>query len=247
MYPSRAYRRRHLPYCVVRCFRHGPVRPVSGRWLCRAGNRCSAYRRRRLFVRPAGIVWMTIHCFTGSMSTANGGVMGQTRVLARYGARARPGSRSFSKPDENGTPTTALLVTAVSMILVSFLPIVTPDAWTLAGFLGVFGYGLCYMFACGLLIYLRVKRPELERAFPLPACPRDSRHRHCSVCVGDRVLGYPGYRCRRGLVCGGCCLLLPGGTPFARKVSGGTGKRDGGFPSECGGAACRHRLGIGEA
>lgn len=99
----------------------------------------------------AGIVWMTIHCFTGSMSTANGGVMGQTRVLY---AMAREGwfPRSFSKLDENGTPTTALLVTAVSMILVSFLPIVTPDAWTLAGFLGVFGYGLCYMFACGLLI-----------------------------------------------------------------------------------------------
>lgn len=118
----------------------------------------------------AGIVWMTIHCFTGSMSTANGGVMGQTRVLY---AMAREGwfPRSFSKLDENGTPTTALLVTAVSMILVSFLPIVTLDAWTLAGFLGVFGYGLCYMFACGLLIYLRVKRPELERPFRCPLVP----------------------------------------------------------------------------
>lgn len=118
----------------------------------------------------AGIVWMTIHCFTGSMSTANGGVMGQTRVLY---AMAREGwfPRSFSKLDENGTPTTALLVTAVSMILVSFLPIVTPDAWTLAGFLGVFGYGLCYMFACGLLIYLRVKQPDLERPFRCPLVP----------------------------------------------------------------------------
>ena len=64
----------------------------------------------------AGIVWMTIHCFTGSMSTANGGVMGQTRVLY---AMAREGwfPRSFSKLDENGTPTTALLVTAVSIDL----------------------------------------------------------------------------------------------------------------------------------
>ena len=118
----------------------------------------------------AGIVWMTIHCFTGSMSTANGGVMGQTRVLY---AMAREGwfPRSFSKLDENGTPTTALLVTAVSMILVSFLPIVTPNAWTFAGFLGVFGYGLCYMFACGLLIYLRVKCSELERPFRCPLVP----------------------------------------------------------------------------
>lgn len=118
----------------------------------------------------AGIVWMTIHCFTGSMSTANGGVMGQTRVLY---AMAREGwfPRSFSKLDENGTPTTALLVTAVSTILVSFLPIVTPNAWTFAGFLGVFGYGLCYMFACGLLIYLRVKRSELERPFRCPLVP----------------------------------------------------------------------------
>lgn len=61
--------------------------------------------------------------------------MGQTRVLY---AMAREGwfPRSFSKLDENGTPTTALLVTAVSMILVSFLPIVTPDAWTLGGLPG---------------------------------------------------------------------------------------------------------------
>lgn len=41
----------------------------------------------------------------------------------------------------------------------------------MAGFLGVFGYGLCYMFACGLLIYLRVKRPELERPFRCPLVP----------------------------------------------------------------------------
>lgn len=117
-----------------------------------------------------GIVWMAIHCFTGSMSTANGGVMGQTRVLY---AMAREGwfPSSFAKLDENGTPSTALTVTAASMIIVSFLPIVTPDAWTLAGFLGVFGYGLCYMFACGLLIYLRAKRPEAARPFRCPLVP----------------------------------------------------------------------------
>lgn len=118
----------------------------------------------------AGIVWMTIHCFTGSMSTANGGVMGQTRVLY---AMAREGwfPNSFSQLDKNGTPRIPLLITGVSMIVVSLLPIVTPDAWTLAGFLGVFGYGLCYMFACGLLLYLRAKRPDIQRQFRCPLVP----------------------------------------------------------------------------
>ncbi len=117
-----------------------------------------------------GIVWMTIHCFTGSMSTANGGVMGQTRVLY---AMAREGwfPKSFAKLDDSGTPRGALMITGISMIIVSLLPIFTPDAWTLAGFLGVFGYGLCYMFACGLVMYLRVKMPDLERPFRCPLVP----------------------------------------------------------------------------
>lgn len=117
-----------------------------------------------------GVVWMAIHCFTGSMSTANGGVMGQTRV---FYAMAREGwfPKSFAKLDANGTPRAALVVTGVSMIVVSFLPLVTEQAWTLAGFLGVFGYGLCYMFACGLVIYLRIKRPDMERPFKAPLVP----------------------------------------------------------------------------
>lgn len=117
-----------------------------------------------------GVVWMTIHCFTGSMSTANGGVMGQTRVLY---AMAREGwfPDSFSKLDKHGTPRLPLIITGVSMIVVSLLPIITTEAWTLAGFLGVFGYGLCYMFACGLVIYLRVKMPDAERPFRCPLVP----------------------------------------------------------------------------
>lgn len=118
----------------------------------------------------AGVVWMAIHCFTGSMSTANGGVMGQTRV---FYAMAREGwfPERFAKLDKSGTPRAALIITGVSMVVVSLLPIFTEEAWTLAGFLGVFGYGLCYMFASGLVIYLRVKRPDLPRPFKCPLVP----------------------------------------------------------------------------
>lgn len=118
-----------------------------------------------------GLAWLAIQSFTGSMSTVNGGVMGQTRVMY---AMAREGwfSSYFAQIDEkNGTPKGALLFTAFSMIIVSLLPTITERAWIWAGFLGVFGYALSYIVAAGLLIYLRIKQPDLKRPYKVPFYP----------------------------------------------------------------------------
>jgi amino acid transporter len=118
-----------------------------------------------------GTAWLAIQSFTGSASTVNGGVMGQTRVLY---AMAREGwfSSYFAKIDEkHGTPKGALMFTAFSMIIVSLLPTITEKAWLWAGFLGVFGYALTYIFACGLLMYFRKKYPEMRRPYKVPFYP----------------------------------------------------------------------------
>jgi len=118
-----------------------------------------------------GTLWLAIQSFAGSMSTVNGGVMGQTRVLY---AMAREGwfSKVFAKVDEkSNVPKGSLYFTAGSMIVVSLLPTITEKAWVWAGFLGVFGYALTYIVACFLVIYLRKTRPDLKRPYKVPLYP----------------------------------------------------------------------------
>lgn len=118
-----------------------------------------------------GLAWLAIQSFSGSMSTVNGGVMGQTRVMY---AMAREGwfSKVFAKVDEKrNIPKGALYFTGVSMIIVSLLPTITENAWVWAGFLGVFGYALSYIVACGLVMYLRKKYPDMARPYKVPLYP----------------------------------------------------------------------------
>lgn len=118
-----------------------------------------------------GLVWLSVQSFTGSLSTVNGGVIGQTRMMF---AMAREGwlPRSLATVDKRtNAPRGALIATGVSMVLVSFLPLITEKAWQWAGFLGVFGYGLVYATVAGLVIFLRIKRPEIERPFRTPLYP----------------------------------------------------------------------------
>ncbi|MHB1394949.1 MAG: APC family permease [Clostridia bacterium] len=118
-----------------------------------------------------GLAWLSIQSFAGSMSTVNGGVIGQTRVMY---AMAREGwfNKSFAKLDEkHGNPKGALAFTAFSMIIVSLLPTITERAWIWAGFLGVFGYALIYIIACVLVIWLRIKRPDIKRPYKVPFYP----------------------------------------------------------------------------
>lgn len=118
-----------------------------------------------------GLVWLSVQSFTGSLSTVNGGVIGQTRMMY---ALAREGwlPRALATVDKRtNAPRGALIATGVSMVLVSFLPLITEKAWQWAGFLGVFGYGLVYATVAGLVIFLRIKRPEIERPFRTPLYP----------------------------------------------------------------------------
>jgi amino acid transporter len=118
-----------------------------------------------------GLAWLAIQSFVGSMSTVNGGVMGQTRVMY---AMAREGwfSKTFAKiDDKRNVPKGALLFTGVSMVVVSLLPTITEQAWAWAGLLGVFGYALSYIVACFLVIYFRVKHPEMVRPYKVPLYP----------------------------------------------------------------------------
>lgn len=118
-----------------------------------------------------GIIWLAIQSFTGSLSTVNGGVIGQTRIMF---ALAREGwlPRVFSKVDEKRkVPKNSIYFTGLSMIIVSFLPLITDKAWQWAGFLGVFGYALTYIAAALLVMYLRVKRPDIKRPFRTPLVP----------------------------------------------------------------------------
>ncbi|WP_047150911.1 APC family permease [Aneurinibacillus tyrosinisolvens] len=118
-----------------------------------------------------GLAWLSIQSFAGSMSTVNGGVMGQTRIMY---AMAREGwfHPVFARVDEkHNIPKGALYFTGFSMILVSILPTITERAWVWAGFLGVFGYASCYIIACFLLIYLRRKYPEMRRPYRVPLYP----------------------------------------------------------------------------
>lgn len=118
-----------------------------------------------------GLAWLAVQSLTGSMSTVNGGVMGQTRVLY---AMAREGwfNKVFAKVDEKrNIPKGSLYFTAFSMIVVSLLPLVTERAWVWAGFLGVFGYALCYIMASILVIYFRKKLPNQRRPFKVPFFP----------------------------------------------------------------------------
>ncbi|RFU61111.1 APC family permease [Peribacillus glennii] len=118
-----------------------------------------------------GLAWLSVQSFSGSMSTVNGGVMGQTRVMY---AMAREGwfGKVFAKVDEKrGVPKASLYFTGGSMIVVSLLPTITENAWVWAGFLGVFGYALSYIVACFLVMYLRSKRPDLKRPYKVPLYP----------------------------------------------------------------------------
>ncbi|WP_019415981.1 APC family permease [Paenisporosarcina sp. TG20] len=118
-----------------------------------------------------GLAWLALQSLSGSMSTVNGGVMGQTRVMF---AMAREGwfNKRFAKIDKKSNiPKGALYFTAVSMVLVSLLPLITERAWVWAGFLGVFGYALSYIMACFLVIYFRTKLPDHERPFKVPFYP----------------------------------------------------------------------------
>lgn len=119
----------------------------------------------------AGIVWLSIQSYTGSLSTINGGVIGQVRMLY---AMAREGwfPKSFTRVHPKyRVPEVPLWVTGVSMLIIALLPIISETAWTWAAFLGVFGYAVIYMLAAVLLIYLRIKRPDLKRPFLCPGYP----------------------------------------------------------------------------
>lgn len=118
-----------------------------------------------------GLVWLSIQSFTGSLSTVNGGVIGQTRIMF---ALAREGwlPKVFAKVDnKRKVPKAALYFTGLSMVVVSFLPLITDKAWQWAGFLGVFGYALTYIAASVLVIYLRIKQPNVKRPFRSPLFP----------------------------------------------------------------------------
>ncbi len=118
-----------------------------------------------------GLIWLALQSFSGSMSTVNGGVIGQTRVMY---AMAREGwfNKVFAEVDKkHNVPKGALYFTAFSMVVVSLLPTITERAWVWAGFLGVFGYALTYIVASILVIYLRIKRPELKRPYRVPFYP----------------------------------------------------------------------------
>lgn len=119
----------------------------------------------------AGIIWLSIQSFAGSLSTINGGVIGQVRMLY---AMAREGwfPKSFTKVHpQNRIPTVPLWITGVSMMVIALLPMVSDVAWTWAAFLGVFGYALIYIVAAILVIYLRIKRPDLPRPYKMPLFP----------------------------------------------------------------------------
>lgn len=118
-----------------------------------------------------GAIWLSVQSFAGSLSTVNGGVIGQTRMLY---AMAREGwfPRSMATVDpRTHTPRGALAITGISMVIVSFLPLITEKAWQWAGFLGVFGYGLVYATVAFLVIHLRRTRPDAERPFRVPLYP----------------------------------------------------------------------------
>lgn len=119
----------------------------------------------------AGILWLSVQSYAGSLSTINGGVIGQVRMLY---AMAREGwfPQSFTRlHPKNRVPEVPLWITGASMVIISLLPMVSNTAWTWAAFLGVFGYALIYMMAAILLIYLRVKRSDLHRPFKCPLYP----------------------------------------------------------------------------
>lgn len=118
-----------------------------------------------------GLIWLSIQSFTGSLSTVNGGVMGQTRVMFAIAREGWLPRRLASVDAKTKAPKGALGITAVSMIIVSFLPLITEEAWQWAGFLGVFGYGLVYAMIAALVIYFRIKRPDAERPFRVPLYP----------------------------------------------------------------------------
>lgn len=119
----------------------------------------------------AGIIWLSVQSYAGSLSTINGGVIGQVRMLY---AMAREGwfPKNFTEVHPRyRVPQIPLWITGVSMVIISLLPIVSNTAWTWAAFLGVFGYALIYMLAGFLLIYLRIKKPDLKRPYRCPFYP----------------------------------------------------------------------------
>lgn len=118
-----------------------------------------------------GVAWLSVQSYTGSLSTINGGVIGQVRMLY---AMAREGwfPKSFTVVHpRHRVPEVPLWITGASMLIIALLPTISETAWTWAAFLGVFGYALIYIIAAVLLIYLRVTRPDLRRPFRCPGYP----------------------------------------------------------------------------
>lgn len=118
-----------------------------------------------------GLAWLSLQSYAGSLSTINGGVIGQVRMLY---AMAREGwfPKSFARiHPKYRVPEIPLWITGVSMVFIALLPMISNTAWTWAAFLGVFGYAVIYILAAGLLIYLRITRPDLPRPYRAPFFP----------------------------------------------------------------------------
>ncbi|HYF94116.1 MAG TPA: APC family permease [Symbiobacteriaceae bacterium] len=79
-----------------------------------------------------GIIWLSIQSYTGSLSTINGGVIGQVRMLY---AMAREGwfPKSFTRVHPKyRVPEVPLWVTGASMVIIAVLPMFSETAWTWA-------------------------------------------------------------------------------------------------------------------